>query len=152
MNLRKILSKNVISIDLAGQSKEQVIEALLDVAMTTGKIKDKEAALKCVLERENKMSTGIQAGIAIPHGRTDAVDDLVACIGIKKEGVDFDSLDGVPSRIFIMTLSPTNRIGPHVQFLAEISKLLKQKEARERLMSAESVEEILQLMINRDEK
>ena len=152
MNLRKILSKNVISIDLAGQSKEQVIEALLDVAMTTGKIKDKEAALKCVLERENKMSTGIQAGIAIPHGRTDAVDDLVACIGIKKEGVDFDSLDGVPSRIFIMTLSPTNRIGPHVQFLAEISKLLKQKEARERLLSAESVEEILQLMINRDEK
>ena len=152
MNLRKILSKNVISIDLAGQSKEQVIEALLDVAMTTGKIKDKEAALKCVLERENKMSTGIQAGIAIPHGRTDAVDDLVACIGIKKEGIDFDSLDGVPSRIFIMTLSPTNRIGPHVQFLAEISKLLKQKEARERLMSAESVEEILQLMINRDEK
>lgn len=139
-------------MDLPGQSKEQVIEALLDVAMTTGKIKDKEAALKCILERENKMSTGIQAGIAIPHGKTDAVDELVACIGIKREGVDFDSLDGKLSRIFIMTLSPANKVGPHVQFLAEISRLLRQKEARERVVSAGSVEELLDLIITGDGK
>ena len=150
MNLSKVLNKNVICTDLPGRSKDEVIQALLDVAMTTGKIKDRDAALESILERENKMSTGIQAGIAIPHGKTDAVDELVACVAIKREGVDFDSLDGKPSRIFIMTLSPANRVGPHVQFLAEISRLLKQKEAREQMLSVESVDELLHLIISRE--
>ena len=152
MNLNKVLNKNVICMDLPGRSKEEVINALLDVAMTTGKIKNRDAALKSILERENKMSTGIQAGIAIPHGKTDAVDELVACVAIKREGIDFDSLDGNPSRIFIMTLSPANRVGPHVQFLAEISRLLKQKEAREQMLSIGSVDELLNFIINREGK
>ena len=152
MNLSNVLKKNVICMDLPGRSKEEVVKALLDVAMTTGKIKNRDAALKSILERENKMSTGIQAGIAIPHGKTDAVDELVACIAIKREGVDFDSLDGNPSRIFIMTLSPADRIGPHVQFLAEISRLLKQKEAREQMLSAGSVDELLDFILNREGK
>ena len=139
-------------MDLPGRSKEEVIEALLDVAMTTGKVKNREAALADVLERENKMSTGIQAGIAIPHGKTDAVDELIACIGIKREGIDFESLDGHPSRIFVMTLSPSNRVGPHVQFLAEISRLLRQKEVRDQILSAESEETLLNLLINGKDK
>jgi len=152
MNLKKVLNKKVVCMDLPGRSKAEVIGALLNIAMTTGKIKNKDAALQCLLAREDRMSTGIQAGIAIPHGKTDAVEDLVACVAIKKDGVDFNALDGSPSRIFIMTLSPANKIGPHVQFLAEISRLLRQKEVREKMLSAGSPDELLDLIVRSEVK
>ena len=139
-------------MDLPGKSKPEVIESLLDVIMKTGKIKNRDAALACILDRERKMSTGIQAGVAIPHGKTEAVDELLACVAIKKEGVDFESLDGEHSRIFIMTLSPVNKVGPHVQFLAEISKLLRQKDAREKMVSAGSENELLDLILSSEMK
>ena len=139
-------------MDLPGKSKPEVIESLLDVIMKTGKIKNRDAALACILDREKKMSTGIQAGVAIPHGKTEAVDELPACVAIKKEGVDFESLDGEHSRIFIMTLSPVNKVGPHVQFLAEISKLLRQKDAREKMVSAGSENELLDLILSSEMK
>lgn len=152
MNLKKVLNKKVVCMDLPGRSKAEVIGALLNIAMTTGKIKNKDAALQCLLAREDRMSTGIQAGIAIPHGKTDAVEDLVACVAIKKDGIDFNALDGSPSRIFIMTLSPANKIGPHVQFLAEISRLLRQKEVREKMLSAGSPDELLDLIVRSEVK
>ncbi len=145
MNLRKILNNEVVSINLQSANKKDVLEELLDLLMKGGKVSDREAALAAILDREDKMSTGIQHGVAIPHGKSDAVDELVACIGIKKEGLDFQALDGEPSRIFIMTLSPTSRTGPHVQFLAEISQLLKTAEDRERILKAASSQELLDL-------
>lgn len=146
MNLRKVLSRSVISCDLPGRSKDEVLHALMDILMTTGKVRDREAAMKSILDREQKMSTGIQNGVAIPHGKTDVVDDLVACFGIKREGIDFDALDGEKSRIFIMTLSPVNRSGPHVQFLAEISQLLTDAEKRDKLLHASTTDEVLDIL------
>lgn len=139
-------------MDLPGKSKPEVIESLLDLIMKTGKIKNRDAALACILDREKKMSTGIQAGVAIPHGKTEAVDELLACVAIKKEGIDFESLDGKHSRIFIMTLSPVNKVGPHVQFLAEISRLLRQEDAREKMVSVGSADELLDLILNSEMK
>ena len=152
MNLKKILNKDMVCMDLPGTSKQEVIEALLDVIIKSGKVKDRNAALRCILDREEKMSTGVQEGIAIPHGKSEAVDELLACVAIKKEGVDFQALDGKMSRIFIMTLSPENKIGPHVQFLAEISRILKHKETREKMMSAGSEDELLELLLHAEIK
>ena len=152
MNLKKILNKNLVCLDLPGESKQEVIEAILDVIMKTGKVKDRGAALTCILDREQKMSTGVQEGIAIPHGKTEAVDELLVCVAVKKEGIDFEALDGKKSRIFIMTLSPVNRIGPHIQFLAEISKMLRHKETREKMLSAGSADELLDLILNPEKK
>jgi PTS system nitrogen regulatory IIA component len=81
------------------------------------------------------MSTGMQNGVAIPHGKTDSVKGLVAAVGLNKSGVDFDSMDGSPSTIFIMTVSPARRTGPHMQFLAEVSRLLGSAEEREKLLA-----------------
>jgi PTS system nitrogen regulatory IIA component len=114
--------------------------------MTTGKVKDRGKAMACLLAREAKMSTGMQNGVAIPHGKTEVVDELVACFALKKEGVDFESLDGNPSNIFIMTLSPEYRTGPHIQFLAEIGKLLKERAHREEILKAGSKKEILDIL------
>jgi PTS system nitrogen regulatory IIA component len=149
MNLKKLLSPKMVLTELAGSTKEEIIENLVDLLMESGKIKDREAALACILAREQKMSTGMQNGIAIPHGKSDTVDELIVCVALKKEGIDFESLDSMPSKIFIVTISPLNRSGPHVQFLAEISQLLKEEEKREKLLTAETKEEILKVFIGK---
>lgn len=143
MKLKNVLNQSVVALSMKGESKSEIIEELLDLVMKTGKVNDRQQALRDLLAREEKMSTGIQHGVAIPHAKSPAVHDLVACIGIKPEGVDFQSLDGEPSKIFIMTLSPVDRTGPHVQFLAEISKVIKTQQAREELLEAKSAREVL---------
>ena len=143
MKLKNVLSKEVIKVGLEGTTKQEILDELLDLLMQTGKVSDRETAMGGLLDRESKMSTGIQFGVAIPHAKTKAVKELIACIGIKKEGADFAALDGEPSSIFIMTLSPTDRTGPHVQFLAEISMIVKTEEARGQLLQAATPSEVL---------
>ncbi len=136
MNLKKIMSEEAVSLDLKGSNKSEILNELMDLLVASGQVRDRKAALKAIEEREAKMSTGMQNGLALPHAKCDAVDRLVAAIGIKRDGVDFDSVDKEPSRIFVMTLSPLNRTGPHIQFLAEIGRLISQPEIRQRVLSA----------------
>jgi len=146
MNLKTVLTRDTISLHLQGTTKKEIIDELLDILVKNGKIKSREAAEQAVMDREQKMSTGMKHGIAIPHGKTTAVHDLVACIGISDKAVDFDSLDHEPCRIFIMTLSPIDKTGPHLQFLAEVSLLFKSSEKRAEIMSASSPEEVLRIL------
>lgn len=142
-----VLTSDLVRLEVPGETKQQVIESLLDILMETGKVEDRRTALSALLEREEKMSTGIENGIAIPHGKTTAVKELVACVGLKKEGIDFDSLDGKPSKIFIMTLSPKDKSGPHIQFLAEISSLLKDEKGRNEILAAKTPREVLDVIL-----
>ena len=146
MNLRKILLPESVALELAGPSKEAIIQELVELLARSGRIRDREPVLKAITDREKKMSTGMQNGIAIPHGKTDAVDGLVAALGLKRTGIDFGSLDGQPSTIFVMTVSPDNRTGPHIQFLAEISRQLNDAAVRERLFAARTPDEVLQVL------
>lgn len=149
MNLKKVLSRDTIQMSLASTTKEGVIEEMIDLLMAAGRIKDlkdRKEALRAVLDRENKMSTGMQNGIAIPHGKTDRVDHLVAAVALKKDGMDFGSLDNQPSKIFVMTLSPDTRTGPHIQFLAEISRQLSDPAVRESILNATTPDEVLKAL------
>lgn len=146
MNLKKLLIKDSILPELKATTKTNVIEEMVSGMVFAGKFTDKTAAVQAVLAREEKMSTGMQNGIAIPHGKTDAVDHLVTAVGIHRAGVDFGSMDGKPSHIFIMALSPENWTGPHIQFLAEISKVLSRPGLREKLLAASNADEILSLL------
>jgi len=146
MNLKKILTKDSILPDLKADTKKGVIEEMIGRLVTAGKFSGKTAAVQAVLAREEKMSTGMQNGIAIPHGKTDTVDQLVAAVGIHHAGIDFAAMDAKPSHIFILTLSPENRAGPHIQFLAEISKVLSRPNLREQLLTAASTDELLNLL------
>ena len=119
---------------------------MLDILIKAGKVADKAIARECVLDRERKMSTGMKHGIAIPHGKTDTVADLVACIGISDNPVSFDSLDQEPCRIFIMTLSPINKTGPHLQFLAEVSLLFKSAEKRAQILNTQDKAEVIKIL------
>ena len=93
MNLKKPLTVETICLDLKGATKEAILAEMVDLLVASGHIRDRDAVLKAVLEREKRMSTGMQNGIAIPHGKTDSVDCLVAALGIKRAGVDFGALD-----------------------------------------------------------
>ena len=146
MNLKTVISTENIELHLKGSNKKEIINELLDILVRTGKIQDREAALSALMEREEKMSTGMKHGIAIPHGKSSATAGLVACIGISDNPVDFDTLDKQPCRIFIMTLSPVEKTGPHLQFLAEVSLLFKSSEKREELLNAKTPEEVLEIL------
>jgi PTS system nitrogen regulatory IIA component len=146
MNLKTVLTTDTISLHLKGATKEEIINELLDILIGAGKIQDREAAYNAVMDREQKLSTGMKHGIAIPHGKSPTIHDLVACIGISDKPVDFDSLDHEPCRIFIMTLSPVEKTGPHLQFLAEISLLFKSAEKRQEILNASSAEGILKVL------
>ena len=146
MNLKKALSKHSVKLSLEAGEKDGIIEELIDVLDAAGKLSDREAALKAVRDRERKMSTGMQNGIAIPHGKSPTVESLVAAVGFKPEGCDFDSIDGKPCQVFILTISPANRTGPHIQFLAEISRLLHEEAVRKELVEADSSESVIEIL------
>lgn len=146
MNLKKVLSPDCVWVDLKADTKRGIIEEMVDRLVAAGKITDREGVLQAVFDREAKMSTGMQNGVAIPHGKTDAVTGLVAAIGLQKSGVDFDSMDGLSCTIFILTLSPVKRAGPHMQFLAEVSRLISHSAEREKLLAARTHSEIYEML------
>ena len=146
MNLKTVLTTETINLNLKSSTKDGIINELLDILVAAKKITDREAAYSAVIDREQKMSTGMKHGIAIPHGKSNTIDDLVACIGISDKPVDFDSLDHEPCRIFIMTLSPVEKTGPHLQFLAEISLLFKSAEKRQEILNADSADVIIRIL------
>ena len=146
MNLKTVLSKDTVCLHLKGTNKEEIINELLDLLVAAKKIDDRSSAFTAIMDREQKMSTGMKHGIAIPHGKSSTINDLVACIGVSDAPVEFDALDNEPCRIFIMTLSPMEKTGPHLQFLAEISLLFKSAEKRQELLNAASEEEVLKVL------
>jgi PTS system nitrogen regulatory IIA component len=145
MNLKSVLTAETICLHLKGSNKNEIINELLDILVAAKKITDREAAYTAVIDREEKMSTGMKHGIAIPHGKSNTITELVACIGISDKPIDFDALDHEPCRIFIMTLSPVEKTGPHLQFLAEVSQLFKSGEKRLEILNTDSPEALLKI-------
>lgn len=150
MEFNEVLKNGCYCLRLNSDTKEDIIEEMVDLLVDGGKIKgeDRAAVLQAVREREKKMSTGVQHGVAIPHGKSDVVEELVTAVALKPEGIDFRSLDGEPSRIFIMTVSSVLRSGPHLQYLAEISKILNVPSFRERILKVETVDDLVGLLTN----
>ena len=146
MDLNTVLTAETINLHLKGSNKNEIITELLDILVAAKKISDRQAAWTAVMDREKKMSTGMKHGIAIPHGKSPTINDLVACIGISDAAVEFDALDHEPCRIFIMTLSPVEKTGPHLQFLAEVSLLFKSAEKREEILNAKTPEDVLRIL------
>ncbi|MDC7227617.1 MAG: fructose PTS transporter subunit IIA [Spirochaetales bacterium] len=143
----KNLNENCIAVNLKANTKEEVIEEMLGMLNKAGQLDDYDECLRAVKEREASMSTGMQNGIAIPHGKSEGVKQLVSAIGLKKDGLDFQSLDGKPSNIFIMTLSPANTAGPHIQFLSSVSTILNKKGITDKLLNCRTSNDVKNLLI-----
>ncbi len=146
MNLRKVLSPQVMFPALQVADKNEAIETLVRRLAATRKIDHVDPLIDVVMQREQKDSTGLERGIAVPHGKTDAVDDLIAGVATLSEGVDFGARDGKASRILVMTISPLKRTGPHLQFISEVVRLLRDEALREKLLAATSSQEMYEAL------
>jgi fructose-specific phosphotransferase system IIA component len=145
MRLAGLLSADTITLSLEHGDKNGVIEELVGLAMASGKIKNRSTVLKAVMDREELGSTGLEKGVAVPHGKTKAVQDLVMALGISKEGLDFKAQDNKPSHLFFLLLAPEAEAGPHVKALAQIARLTNNPDFRESLLKARSPEEAIQI-------
>lgn len=133
-----------IKLKLEGQTKEEVIEELVELLVGSCCVKDADTIYEAVMAREREGSTGLEKGVAIPHAKSDAVERLSIVIGISKEGIDFDSLDGKPSNLFFLMVAPTNESGPHVQAIAKIVKMIKIDRFREKLLKVKTGAEVIE--------
>lgn len=146
LNVFDVLTVECVSVDLRSTTKEEVIRELVDLLGSRRMLDNVELCLADVFARERIMSTGMQHGVALPHAKTDGTSTLRAAVGISKRGIEFESVDGQPSRIFILVLSPKRIAGPHVRFLAAVGAILKHEDKRERLLGATTAEEVVSIL------
>ena len=150
MILTQILHPNCVKVPIESTDKEKVITELVDLLAANGLFSDRDAALEAVLTRERTQSTGTGSGIAIPHGKCNAVKELVMAIGIAHDPIEFGSIDGKPVTIIILLVSPANQTGPHIQALARISRLMLNEEFKTKLENVTSAEEVYNLLNNEE--
>ncbi len=145
MKISDILSTDVIAVNMDGADKEDAIKKIIDLAAKSGKILDLNKVSQTIFEREKLVSTGVGKGFAIPHGKTDSISDVVAAFAITKEPIDFDSIDGEPVRFIFLLVGKENLLNTHIKLLSRISRLMNKDEFRERLLEADSPEEVLKI-------
>ena len=150
MNIMDFLCKDAITVDLKAQNKKDAIIELIDLLKETKKIKKTEEIIDVVLEREKLGSTGVGQGVAIPHGKTDALSEQIGVLGISKKGIEFNSLDGEPVYIIFLLVGPVEVTGQHLKALSRISRLFKDKFLRQAIKDAETKEDVIKIIQQED--
>jgi len=145
MKISDILSTDVISVGMDTADKEDSIKKIINLAAKSDKILDLNKVSQTIFEREKLVSTGVGKGFAIPHGKTDAISDVVAAFAITKEPIDFDSIDGEPVRFIFLLVGKENLLNTHIKLLSRISRLMNKDEFREKLLEAKNSDEVLNI-------
>lgn len=146
MKIAELLGKDTIKLNLKANSKMEVLDQLVDVLYDADRLNDKELYKEEILKRESLSSTGIGEGIGIPHGKTSAVKKASLALGIFRDGVDFDSLDGAPVNIVFMIAAPEGANNEHLETLSRLSVLLMNPEFKEGLLSSKVPEDVFSLL------
>ncbi len=154
MKIKEFLCNKAVTANMQAKDKKEAIKELVTLLINAGVIdkKRKNDLVEVLMAREALGSTAIGQGIAIPHGKCEYVNKLVGALGISKEGIDFDSLDGEPAYIFFLLVAPIDSAGPHLKALAKISRILKDKYFRDSLRQAKDEKTILKLIAQEDER
>ncbi len=146
MQLTDILKPQCIRVPLAATDRQGAIYELVDLLAAEGTITDAEAARSAVWQRESTRTTGIGAGLAIPHGKCVGCDSLTMAIGKPAEPIDFQSIDHQPVNLIFLLVSQPDQTGPHIQSLARVSRLMEDDAMKAKMANAQSAEEIYQLI------
>jgi len=145
MKVYELLNTKNILTEFKSEDKNDVINELVDLLKDDERIVDLEEIRKCVFEREEKMSTGVGKGFAIPHGKTNSVTDILAAFGKSKTPIEYNSLDGEPVHLVFLLIGKETLLAKHIKLLSRISRLMNNEEFRKRLVEAESKESILKI-------
>jgi PTS system nitrogen regulatory IIA component len=135
-----------IKLELSASNRDAAIVELIGLIHAKHRLRNLEETVRVVMEREQKMSTSLENGIAVPHGKVPSVDRVLVAVGLKQKGIDFKSADGQSSKIIILILSSASQTGPHVRCLAEIGRLLQSDANRKKILAATDAETVFRIM------
>jgi mannitol/fructose-specific phosphotransferase system IIA component (Ntr-type) len=150
MNLLDILSPDSVRAPLVAKDKKGVIDELVDLLASVKKVNDPRLLKDAVWTREQMRTTGIGAGLAIPHGKCPGMPGLAMAIGKPASPMEFEAIDGQPVRLVVLLASPPDRTSDHIQALARISRLMTMEDFRERIYAAQTSAEIFELLKSRE--
>lgn len=152
MRITDLLDKRSISLNAAPKTKNETLDLAVDLMAKSGKIRDVQAYKKQVYAREEESTTGIGEGIAIPHGKCDAVAKPGLAAMVIKDGVDFDALDGEPVTLLFLIAAPNTEDNVHLDVLSKLSVLMMDEDFSESLRNAKTVEEFLEIIDKADDE
>ena len=142
ISILEFLSPESVLVPLEADNKRDSIDVLIDRLAEKCNLPDPEEMKRVVWERENQRSTGIGQGLAIPHGKSQYLKNLIMAIGIIPEGIEFDSIDQKPVKMIALLLSPSDRIAEHIQALGRISRLMNDENFRGKAYAAQNAEDL----------
>jgi len=145
MKVHELLDIKYILTEFKSENKDDVISELVDLLEGDSRIVNLEEVRKCVFEREEKMSTGVGKGFAIPHGKTNSVTDILAAFGKSETPIEYNSLDGEPVHLVFLLIGKENLVAKHIKLLSRISRLMNNEEFRKKLINASSKESVLKM-------
>ncbi len=151
MEICKVLSQDRVIVGLKSQDKIGAIQELLEVAMTSGKVRDKKKLFESIMAREQLQTTGVGFGLAIAHAKTDAIEGIIVSLGVSKDGVNYSSLDGKPAYILFLLTAATDKNTEYLSVLAKIARIFKEEDLREAVRRAESPADVMNLIQLREE-
>jgi len=152
MKIDTILKKESVIADLLGDNKVEVIKEMTQCLKKNNFIKNDQALFETLMEREKLGSTGIGENVAIPHGKSDEVTQIITVLARSKNGVEFESLDQKPVHFVCMVIAPANSTGQHLKVLARISRIFKNQGLREDILNAGNSDSIYSILIHEDSK
>ncbi len=152
MKLSTKIKKSAVLLDMKAGTKDEALAELVDLLCSSYSLKQKDKILEAIKRREEKQSTGLGMGLAVPHAKTDAVDKLYVAFGRSVEGIDFDCPEGEKAHLFFILVSPLDVSGPHIKALAGISRMIKHKEFRDALLECSDENEFMNIVKEAESK
>ena len=148
MRFTELIRDDLVKIGLEATSKWEAIEELVDLLISAHELRysDRDKVIEAVFTRERSLSTGLEHGLAVPHGVSACVDDVVAAFATCPDGIPFESLDGRPTRLIVLLVIPEGRFQRHVRTLASIAGLARDPGLREQLLAARDSVELVELL------
>jgi len=150
MKISEYLNPGLIKLDLASETKDELFPEMVQLFVKNGLLTDSAEAVRTLEEREEKMSTGVGNGIGIPHGKLAEAKQSMLALGISRNGIDYDSLDGEPVYIVITIFANPENPTQHIEVLAEISRLFAIPEFAQRVRNARSAQEVLDIIADQE--
>lgn len=152
MVIASFLDRRDVAADVPAGTKQEVLSSLVNLLARNHPELDRELLLTVMLKREELRSTGIEHGVAFPHGRVSGLNHLRACLGRCRTGTDFDSFDGRPTCFFFVLLIPEQSEGSHLKALARLNRVFQDEDFRHRLMRAKDASELFATIIDQDQR
>ncbi len=145
MKVFELLKESFILTDFKSDNKKDIINELIDLHKEDNNVNDLEKVRTAIHDREKEMSTGIGKGFAIPHGKTNAVNDVIVSFGKTNRGIDYEALDGNPVHLVFLLVGKVDLVSKYIKLLSRISRVMNKDDFRENILNAKTKNEIINI-------